>query len=81
MPKVPIALEIRMGLVRTFGGAGTAPGTVYGPAPIQSMVALPEQPLSRTCGITSTWDAFRQPRTALIDSRSELIVASTAEGS
>src|SRR5580658_7777586 len=35
-----------------YGGAGAAPGAAT--APIQSMTALPEQPLSRTCGITST---------------------------
>ena len=61
--------------------AARGPPPVAAAAPIPSMAVLPEQPLSRTSGISPTKSAFQTPRTALIVSRSELIVASTAEGS
>src|SRR5260370_42672958 len=86
-----------MGRISAYGGAETAPGA--NAAPIQSMAALPERPLSGTCGISQSMDICtgarggcrgarrvrsrraQLPRAALIVSRSELIVASTAEGS
>ena len=57
-------------------GGAAAPGA--NAAPLQSLAALPERVLNGSCRITP---GNQLPRAALIVSRSELVVASTAEGS